>query len=85
MISDAIGGVDLSFSSNDPIVLDAVTCSGSEEQLIDCGHAGLGVHYCYPSDGEAFVLCKGIWHMMVINSNIKLTFRIHTSCSKRVQ
>ena len=55
-----VGDVDLSFSSNAPIVLDFVSCNGSEEHLIDCGHAGIGVHFCTPFDGEATVLCTGI-------------------------
>lgn len=56
-ISVAVGDVDFSFSSNAPILLDLVACSGSEEHLTDCGHAGLGVHYCTAFDGEATVLC----------------------------
>ena len=70
VISGAVGGVDLSFSSNAPIVLDVVTCNGSEKHLIDCGHIGLGVHYCSSFDGEAFVLCTGIKCMMIFNSNV---------------
>ena len=71
MISDAIGDVDLSFSSNAPIVLDAVNCNGSEEHLIDCGH-GLGVHYCSSFDGEALVLCTGITAEMPIHMVISV-------------
>ena len=29
-----------------PIVLDDVACTGDEQQLIDCGHDGLGQHNC---------------------------------------
>ena len=60
----AVGDVDLSFSSSAPIVLDVVTCSGSEEHLIDCGHAGIGVHSCHFIDGEATVLCRGKKYLM---------------------
>ena len=70
VISGAIGGTGRSSSSNAPIVLDEVSCSGSEAHLTDCGHAGLGVHHCSSSIGEAFVLCTGIWHMMMISSII---------------
>ena len=61
VFTGAVGDVDLSFSSSAFIVLDVVTCSGSEEHLIDCGH---GVHSCRLIDGEATVLCRGKKYLM---------------------
>ena len=66
----AVGDVDLSFSSNTPIVLAFVICSGSEEHLIDCGHAGLGVENCHPIVGEATVLCTGNKCLYMCHNNI---------------
>ena len=45
-------------------ILDEVNCTGSEERLIDCGHAGIGVHQCSVYAGKASVyaiaVCAGI-------------------------
>ena len=38
------------------ILLDEVSCTGSEERLIDCRALPLGVHDCIPS-GDAGVTC----------------------------
>ena len=29
-----------------PILLDHVSCRGSENRLLECGHRGIGVHSC---------------------------------------
>ena len=39
-----------------PILLDEVGCTGSETNLADCSHRGIGVHNCTHSE-DAGVLC----------------------------
>ena len=77
--------MDLSFSSNAPILLDAVTCSGSEEHLIDCAHAGIGVHYCTPFDGEATVVCiTGIKYTHGYLNSVACWFSKHVALCKEL-
>ena len=40
-----------------PIILDQVSCTGSEERLVDCSNSGIGFYQC--SIGEAIVFCSG--------------------------
>ena len=50
-----------------PFLLDNVVCTGSESNLLQCAHTGLGEHNCDPSE-TAGVICEGItdlyrlWH-----------------------
>ena len=39
-----------------PIFLDEVSCTGSETNLSDCPHDGVGVHDCYHGE-DAGVIC----------------------------
>ena len=57
--SDAVGG-ETGIGDYTPILLDEVTCTGSEERLIDCGHTGIGVRQCSAVVGEATAFCSGI-------------------------
>lgn len=43
-----------------PIFLNEVSCSGSEELLLDCSHSGIGFYVC--SVGEAVAICSGEKH-----------------------
>ena len=46
---------------SDPIWLDNVGCTGSEEELALCPHRGLGEHNC-EHDEDAGVVCDGGKH-----------------------
>ncbi|XP_030851620.1 deleted in malignant brain tumors 1 protein-like [Strongylocentrotus purpuratus] len=39
------------------IFLDGVQCNGTETNLKDCKHKGIGVHYCYHKE-DASVICR---------------------------
>ena len=43
-----------------PIHLDDLDCNGTESELLQCSHAGVGVHNCDRSE-DAGVLCIGEW------------------------
>jgi hypothetical protein len=36
-----------------------VACTGNENLLADCGHAGVGEHNCIVQQEEAGVICNG--------------------------
>ena len=40
-----------------PILLDDVRCTGSERNLLECAHAGLGLHNCGHQE-DAGVVCS---------------------------
>ena len=40
-----------------PILLDDVRCTGSERNLLECAHAGLGSHNCGHQE-DAGVVCS---------------------------
>ena len=55
----AIGSASFGQGSG-PILLDSVTCSGSESTLVSCGHLGFGItRSCSHSEG-AGVTCTGV-------------------------
>ena len=40
------------------ILLDKVLCTGAESRLVDCQHAGYGIHNCFATE-VAGVSCPG--------------------------
>ena len=46
-------------SSSQTIWLDDVGCSGSESQLIDCNHRGIGSHNCGHSEDVGIICIRG--------------------------
>ena len=46
-------------ASSQSIWLDDVSCNGSESQLIDCSHAGIGLHNCVHSEDVGIVCTNG--------------------------
>ena len=54
-----------------PVLLDEVACSGSEDRLVDCPHAGWGVQncahgedagvVCQPQEGKGFHFARSIF------------------------
>ena len=45
-------------ASSQSIWLNGVSCTGSESQLIDCRHAGIGFHNCDHSE-DVGIICTG--------------------------
>ncbi len=43
----------------DPILLDNLNCIGTESQLIDCTHNGVGIHNCGHTE-DAGLTCAGM-------------------------
>ncbi|XP_065814388.1 deleted in malignant brain tumors 1 protein-like isoform X1 [Labrus bergylta] len=60
----------------DPILLDEVTCSGSERSLLDCQHDGYQNHDC-THDQDAGVICS--------RAELRLAGSGSTQCSGRVE
>ena len=38
-----------------PVFLDEVVCSGTEQELMECAHAGIGNHICGSVAGLPFI------------------------------
>jgi len=54
----AIGSASFGQGSG-PILLDSVTCSGSESTLASCGHLGVGITRSCSHSEDAGVRCSG--------------------------
>jgi len=70
--------VTQTFSMNEtttgPILLDNVTCTGTETTLTDCPHNGFGIHNCSHTQ-DAGVSCPGAFHTFYYLA------KFHLSCS----
>ena len=51
----------LVFGPDEPVEywLDDVNCEGNEDSLLDCPHAGIGLHNCRARE-RAGVVCQGV-------------------------
>ena len=58
-VSDSDGSQFGSGASSQSIWLDDVSCNGSESQLIDCSHAGIGLHDCFHREDVGIVCTNG--------------------------
>ncbi|XP_034568093.1 deleted in malignant brain tumors 1 protein-like isoform X1 [Notolabrus celidotus] len=63
-------------AGSDPILLDDVSCSGSESSLNECGHGGFRTHDCTHSE-DAGVVCSDV--------RLRLSGSGSTQCSGRVE
>jgi len=60
----AIGSASFGQGSG-PILLDSVTCSGSESTLASCGHLGVGITRSCSHNEDAGVRCSGNQSMYI--------------------
>ncbi|XP_041472113.1 deleted in malignant brain tumors 1 protein-like isoform X3 [Lytechinus variegatus] len=58
-----------------PIQLDDVTCSGNEENILDCSHRGIGQHNCGHSE-DAGVVCTQQEVVRLVNGNNEAEGRV---------
>ena len=67
-VSDSDSSLFGSGTSSQLIWLDDVACSGSESQLIDCSHSGIGSHNCFHAEDVGIVCTTGElgWHIYVL-------------------
>ena len=57
LTSNAVAYYDALFGEGTGnIWLDGIECTGSENELFNCSHDGIGIHNCYHED-DASVLC----------------------------
>ena len=54
-------------SSNSPVILGNVHCTGTEEMLLDCSHSSIGTHLCdqlfdmSPEPPKVSIKCEGVY------------------------
>ena len=69
--------MDVYYGSGGPILLDEVCCTGTESSLLECTHAGIGIHRCRTSNPAA-VRCVGKAIYLDNNLHISKSFMTHT-------
>ena len=72
MITDVFFG---GAGSEVPIHLDAVNCDGTESNLLDCSHDGIGVHDC-DHDEDVGIMCERQQGRVLL----LLRTRLYTTC-----
>ena len=60
------------FGGGGPILLDELCCTGTESSLLECSHAGVGIHRCTTSNAAA-VQCTGRV-MLTYNRTLHLAY-----------
>ena len=70
-ITVAVGEASFGQGSG-PIILERVACSGTESNLTQCGHNGIGNHACAHSK-DAGVICLGN-HNIIMGIHVTIRF-----------
>ena len=71
-----------SFSVNEttarPILLNNITCAGTETRLTDCPRSGVGTHNCSHTH-NVVVSCRGAYHYIMLKTTHSCRMRIEHS------
>ena len=63
-----------------PVFLDEVVCSGTEQELMECAHAGIGNHMCGRAavseliqsehEFDVAIMCRGSIYIVLLNFHV---------------
>ena len=71
-----------------PIILDNVTCTGSESTLANCGHHGVGITRSCSHSEDAAVICiiaPGYMHIIICVANDLAYDKSFSSCNSSIK